>query len=88
MHIMMMPNPSHLEAVNPVAMGRTRARMLTKKKGDYGPIGGRNGDGVLCVQVHGDGSFTGQASFFKSILLFFLLDFLFSDILSENSLTV
>uniref|UniRef100_F1KTQ9 2-oxoglutarate dehydrogenase E1 component n=1 Tax=Ascaris suum TaxID=6253 RepID=F1KTQ9_ASCSU len=68
-HIMMMPNPSHLEAVNPVAMGRTRARMLTKKKGDYGPIGGRNGDGVLCVQVHGDGSFTGQGTIWETLAM-------------------
>ncbi|VDM48541.1 unnamed protein product [Toxocara canis] len=68
-HITMMPNPSHLEAVNPVAMGRTRGRMLTKKKGDYGTLGGRNGDGVLCVQVHGDGSFTGQGVIWETLAM-------------------
>ena len=31
----MLPNPSHLEAVNPVAMGKARARMLSRKTGPY-----------------------------------------------------
>ena len=58
----MLPNPSHLEAVNPVAVGKSRARARTLKVGDYGDVkgGSRVGDGVLCVQIHGDGAFTGQ----------------------------
>lgn len=31
----MVPNPSHLDAVNPVAMGKARARMLTRQSGPY-----------------------------------------------------
>ena len=45
-------NPSHLEAVDPVAMGRTRAR-----QDRVGPDGR---DRVLPVVIHGDAAFAGQ----------------------------
>lgn len=45
-------NPSHLEAVNPVAMGRTRA-----KQARAGRAGPRE---VLPIVVHGDAAFAGQ----------------------------
>ena len=45
----MLPTPSHLEAVNPVAMGKARGRELRAGAGNYG--GERAGDRVLCVQV-------------------------------------
>ncbi len=45
-------NPSHLEAVDPVAMGRARARQ------DRCGAGGR--DRVLPVTLHGDAAFAGQ----------------------------
>jgi 2-oxoglutarate dehydrogenase E1 component len=45
-------NPSHLEAVDPVAMGRTRARQER-----YGADGI---DRVLPVVIHGDAAFAGQ----------------------------
>lgn len=45
-------NPSHLEAVNPVVMGRTRARQEI--------LGDTAGDKVLCVLLHGDAAFAGQ----------------------------
>lgn len=45
-------NPSHLEAVDPVAMGRVRARQT--RKGD----GGQNK--VLPIVMHGDAAFAGQ----------------------------
>ena len=34
-YVSMLPNPSHLEAVNPVALGKTRARQLTLRDGPY-----------------------------------------------------
>ena len=34
-HVTMLPNPSHLEAVNPVAMGKARARHMSGNTGDY-----------------------------------------------------
>jgi len=47
-HVTMLHNPSHLEAVNPVAAGKTRA------KRDQGS------EGALCIQVHGDAAVYGQ----------------------------
>ncbi|XP_070763323.1 2-oxoadipate dehydrogenase complex component E1 [Enoplosus armatus] len=61
LHVTMLPNPSHLEAINPVAQGKTRARQQLRKEGDYSPQdNAQPGDQVICLQVHGDGSFTGQ----------------------------
>nr|XP_057932449.1 2-oxoadipate dehydrogenase complex component E1 [Doryrhamphus excisus] len=61
LHVTMLPNPSHLEAINPVAQGKTRARQQLRKEGDYSlDEDARPGDQVVCLQVHGDGSFTGQ----------------------------
>jgi 2-oxoglutarate dehydrogenase E1 component len=45
-------NPSHLEAVDPVAMGRARARQDR--------YGGDGVDRVLPVVIHGDAAFAGQ----------------------------
>ncbi|XP_029009614.2 2-oxoadipate dehydrogenase complex component E1 [Betta splendens] len=61
LHVTMLPNPSHLEAINPVAQGKARARQQLRKEGDYSPEDdAQPGDQVVCLQVHGDGSFTGQ----------------------------
>jgi len=61
-HVTLIPNPSHLEANNPVAVGKTRARQQSLLEGDYasGSEAGRAGDRVLCLQIHGDASFIGQ----------------------------
>ena len=58
----LIPNPSHLEANNPVAVGKTRGRQQSLREGDYASENneGRAGDRVLCLQVHGDASFIGQ----------------------------
>jgi 2-oxoglutarate dehydrogenase E1 component len=45
-------NPSHLEAVDPVAMGRARARQDR--------IGADGADRVLPIVIHGDAAFAGQ----------------------------
>ena len=47
-HLSLAYNPSHLEAVNPVVMGRVKAKI------------DRTGNNVLGVLVHGDASFIGQ----------------------------
>ncbi|KAJ8384333.1 hypothetical protein AAFF_G00205860 [Aldrovandia affinis] len=61
LHVTMLPNPSHLEAINPVTQGKTRGRQQAKQEGDYSSeSNARPGDRVLCVQVHGDASFSGQ----------------------------
>lgn len=61
LHVTMLPNPSHLEAINPVAQGKARARQQLRKEGDYSPEdNAQPGDQVICLQVHGDGAFSGQ----------------------------
>ncbi|HVM21831.1 MAG TPA: 2-oxoglutarate dehydrogenase E1 component [Sphingomicrobium sp.] len=51
-HLSLLPNPSHLEAVNPVVLGKARA-VLTLK-------GDRTGKSVLPILLHGDAAFAGQ----------------------------
>ncbi len=51
-HLSLAANPSHLEAVNPVVIGKCRARHVS-----YGPGGKRC---VLPVLIHGDAAFAGQ----------------------------
>ncbi|CDQ91281.1 unnamed protein product [Oncorhynchus mykiss] len=52
LHVTMLPNPSHLEAINPVTQGKTRARQQLKQEGDYSPDeNAQPGDKVVCLQV-------------------------------------
>jgi 2-oxoglutarate dehydrogenase E1 component len=51
-HLSLVPNPSHLEAVNPVVLGKSRASMTLK--------GDKEGDSVLPMLLHGDAAFAGQ----------------------------
>ena len=51
MHLSLVPNPSHLEAVNPVVIGKVRAK---QEKYD------RNREKVVPVLLHGDAAFAGQ----------------------------
>jgi 2-oxoglutarate dehydrogenase E1 component len=51
-HLSLLPNPSHLEAVDPVVLGKARA-VLTYK-------GDRSGRSVLPILLHGDAAFAGQ----------------------------
>ncbi|KAG9489910.1 hypothetical protein GDO78_005691 [Eleutherodactylus coqui] len=61
LHVTLLPNPSHLEAINPVAVGKTRARQQSLLEGDYSSdSSAQPGDKVVCLQVHGDASFSGQ----------------------------
>ena len=62
LQVSLLPNPSHLEAINPVALGKTRAKQfaLLKTLQSAGETDCMPGDRVMCVQLHGDASFTGQ----------------------------
>ena len=51
-HLSLLPNPSHLEAVDPVVLGKARAAMTFK--GDH------HGKKVLPMLLHGDAAFAGQ----------------------------
>lgn len=52
LHIGLVPNPSHLESVDPVVEGKARA--IQRKHGDI------NRKKVLPVLIHGDAAFSGQ----------------------------
>jgi len=60
-HVSLLHNPSHLEAANPIALGKTRA-----KQDDHGAADmladhtAEHRKNVLCVVVHGDAAFSGQ----------------------------
>ncbi|XP_023016659.2 probable 2-oxoadipate dehydrogenase complex component E1 homolog [Leptinotarsa decemlineata] len=58
-HVTVPFNPSHLEAINPVSMGKTRAKQMMLKDGDYGSDN-RWSDKILNIQVHGDAAIIGQ----------------------------
>jgi len=76
---------SSAEAINPVALGKTRAKQyaLLKTSTDDCQLG----DKVMCVQIHGDASFTGQGVVMESLGLSELVDtsrLTFSDALQGN----
>ena len=54
----MVHNPSHLEAQNPVSMGKTRSKQLQHGK-----------EKVLNIQVHGDAAICAQGIVYESLLL-------------------
>ncbi|XP_012280360.1 probable 2-oxoglutarate dehydrogenase E1 component DHKTD1 homolog, mitochondrial [Orussus abietinus] len=61
LHVTMLYNPSHLEAVNPVSMGKTRGTMQALKDGAYSEDQNSQwSDKVVNVQVHGDAAYAGQ----------------------------
>ncbi|MBN8820364.1 MAG: 2-oxoglutarate dehydrogenase E1 component [Sphingomonas sp.] len=54
-HMSLVPNPSHLETVDPVVLGKVRAQQVFRD--DIGP--GKHTQ-VLPVLIHGDAAFAGQ----------------------------
>jgi 2-oxoglutarate dehydrogenase E1 component len=52
MHLKLMPNPSHLEAVDPVVVGFSRAKADVLYDSEY--------DKILPILIHGDASVAGQ----------------------------
>ena len=55
-HLSLAPNPSHLEAVNPVVIGKTRAKQQMFSKSYANP----NYKDATAVLLHGDAAFAGQ----------------------------
>merc|ERR1719402_1003637 len=60
-------NPSHLEAVNPVVQGRTRAEQFYR--------GDTEGKKVMSILLHGDAAFSGQGVVYETFHLSDLPDY-------------
>ncbi|KAJ8466741.1 hypothetical protein OPV22_029293 [Ensete ventricosum] len=60
-HLSLVANPSHLEAVDPVVIGKTRAKQYHSNDTER-----MKNMGVL---IHGDGSFTGQGVVYETLVV-------------------
>ncbi|KAK9691088.1 hypothetical protein RND81_09G175300 [Saponaria officinalis] len=60
-HLSLVANPSHLEAVNPVVVGKTRAKQYYSNDVDRT----KN----MAILIHGDGSFAGQGVVYETLHL-------------------
>ena len=58
-HLKLMPNPSHLEAVDPVVLGFARSSANTMHDGVY--------ENVLPILIHGDASLAGQGIVYETV---------------------
>ncbi len=58
-HLSLMPNPSHLEAVDPVVTGSARAKIDRKYKGDF--------QAVAPILIHGDAAIAAQGIVYEVI---------------------
>lgn len=67
LHLSLLANPSHLEAVDPVVLGKTRAKQYYS--------GDANRSKNLSILLHGDGSFSGQGLVYESFHLSDLADY-------------
>ena len=61
-HISLQPNPSHLEAVDPVVVGKVRARQ--DMAGDVKQRGS-----VMAILMHGDAAFAGQGLVYETLAM-------------------
>ncbi|MCP5383651.1 MAG: 2-oxoglutarate dehydrogenase E1 component [Altererythrobacter sp.] len=61
-HMSLVPNPSHLETVDPVVLGKTRAQQAIRDDLD-------DHEQVLPVLIHGDAAFAGQGVVWESMSL-------------------
>ncbi len=60
-HMTLTPNPSHLEVVNPIVLGKVRAKQDMKKD--------LNRNHILGILIHGDAAFIGQGTVMESLSL-------------------
>ncbi len=61
-HISLQPNPSHLEVVDPVVVGKIRARQ--DKMGDV-----KERRSAMAIQMHGDAAFAGQGVVYETLAM-------------------
>jgi len=60
-------NPSHLETIDPVVLGRARAEQHL--------IGDTNGDKVVPFLIHGDAAFAGQGVVYETMQMANLINY-------------
>ncbi|KAL3246016.1 hypothetical protein MRX96_057989 [Rhipicephalus microplus] len=77
LHATLLPNPSHLEGVSPVAVGKARARMQSLDPVKYSQSRAAWGGQfpALAVQIHGDASFTAQGVIMENVAMSRLPEF-------------
>lgn len=63
-HLKLMPNPSHLEAVNPVVVGFARAKADVMYHSEF--------DRILPILIHGDASVAGQGIVYEVLQMSYL----------------
>ncbi len=61
-HLSLQPNPSHLEAVDPVVVGKVRARQ--DEAGDV-----KRRSSVMAILMHGDAAFAGQGLVYETLAM-------------------
>ncbi len=61
-HVSLQPNPSHLEAVDPVVVGKVRARQ--DQAGDT-----QRRSSVMAILMHGDAAFAGQGLVYETLAM-------------------
>src|ERR1700712_4459375 len=61
-HLSLQPNPSHLEAVDPVVVGKVRARQ--DSAGDT-----KTRSSVMAILMHGDAAFAGQGLVYETLAM-------------------
>lgn len=68
-HLSLLANPSHLECVNPLVLGKARAKQY------YGGNGPEDKKNVVPILLHGDAAFAGQGVVYETMQLCDVPDF-------------
>lgn len=69
LHATLLPNPSHLEGVSPVAVGKARARLQSLDPVTYATASWNGRFPALAVQIHGDASFAAQGVIMETVAM-------------------